>query len=223
MKISGLYAILDLPGRHSLAPATVLNALILGGASVIQLRSKHAPLEPELVAALGRQCMAAGVPMILNDELELAERRIPGVAGVHLGQGDLSRLGLPSEGRSDRRSSLRAAGLCLGISTHDLRQLRVAIDELAPDYVGFGPVFSTASKPDHDPVVGLEALARACVLSQVPVVAIGGVNLDNAKALSRCGAASIASIGAVAGPSAAVIRERTFALSRAFAGVLNSQ
>ncbi|PRQ09401.1 thiamine phosphate synthase [Enhygromyxa salina] len=217
MNVSGLYAILDLPDPHQLDPEAVLNALIDGGAGVIQLRSKHAPLDEDLAVALGRRCAAAELPLILNDELELAARGIAGVAGVHLGQGDLARLGSTIHERSERRSKLRAAGLWLGVSTHDLRQLRAAIDELAPDYVGFGPVFSTSSKPDHDPVVGLDALARACAASPVPVVAIGGVQLDNAKLIARCGAAAIASIGALRGPSVAMIRERSFALAQSFA------
>jgi thiamine-phosphate pyrophosphorylase len=216
MPIAGLYAILDLPERHGLDPAAVLDAMIDGGAGVIQLRSKQAALDPALVEALGLRCASAGVPLILNDELELTERRIAGVAGVHLGQGDLSRLGPTREHRHERRSQLRAVGLSLGISTHDLSQLRAAIDEFAPDYVGFGPVFSTASKLDHDPVVGLDALARACAASRVPVVAIGGVQLGNAGEIARCGAAAIAVISALSGSSAEIIRDRTFTLAKAF-------
>lgn len=216
--IAGLYAILDLPERHQLDPAAVLDAMLDGGAGVIQLRSKQAPLDHGLVRALGLRCAAAGVPLILNDELELSEQGFVGVAGVHLGQGDLVRLGPTSEDRRQRRSQLRAAGLMLGVSTHDLSQLHAAIEQLSPDYVGFGPVFSTASKPDHDPVVGLDALARACAEVRVPVVGIGGVQLDNAGQIARCGAAAIAAIGALSGPTVEIIRERTFALARAFAG-----
>lgn len=219
MQISGLYAILDLPERHQLEPAAVLDAMIEGGAQVIQLRSKQAPLDPALVEALGRRCAAARVPLILNDELELAERRLVGVAGVHLGQEDLLRLGPTREARAKRRSQLRptpgSAGLWLGVSTHDLPQLRAAIDELDPDYLGFGPVFATASKLNPDPVVGLEALARACALSRVPVVGIGGVQPDNAARIAQCGAAAVAVIGALTGSTVEIIRQRTFALAQA--------
>jgi len=106
--------------------------------------------------------------MIINDDLELAVAGIEGVAGVHLGQSDLVRLGLaveagfPAADDRDARQQLavlRERGLWLGISTHSLAQLQDTIATLAPDYVGFGPVFATGSKPRHEPVVGVEGLA----------------------------------------------------------------
>ena len=215
MVIAGLYAIVDFPVE--LPPGAVVDALIEGGATAIQLRSKGARLEPGVVEALGSRCARGpGVAMIINDDLELAERGLPGVAGVHLGQGDLGRLGLDPEARRARRERLRESGLGLGVSTHNLDQLRRAIAELDPDYVGFGPIFATASKPDHDPVVGLDGLARACAASPVPVVAIGGVSRDNAGELARRGAAAVASIGALMGPSPAAIRDRARTLAAAF-------
>lgn len=217
MQTAGLYAILNLPERSQLDPRAVLDAMIDGGAGVIQLRSKQAPFEPDLVRALGLRCAAAGVPLILNDDLELATGGVAGVVGVHLGQGDLASLGPTHADRHVRRAQLRACGVSLGVSTHDLSQLRAVLEQLDPDYVGFGPVFSTASKPDHEPVVGLDGLTQACSVSRVPVVAIGGVNVDNAGQIAQCGAAAIAAIGALSGPSVAVVRERTFALARAFA------
>src|SRR5947199_252254 len=66
------------------------------------------------------------------------------------------------------------------------------------DYIGFGPIFATASKLNPDPVVGLEALADVCRAVRVPVVAIGGVALFNAPAVARAGAAAVALISAVA-------------------------
>ena len=119
MRPTGLYAILDLPQRWGLDPALALEAMIEGGASVVQLRSKSEPLSVELVTTLGRLCLARDTPLIINDDLALAERGIPGVAGVHLGQDDLHQL--------EGRSSLRARGLALGISTHDLDQVDAAI------------------------------------------------------------------------------------------------
>ncbi|PRQ03567.1 Thiamine-phosphate synthase [Enhygromyxa salina] len=218
IQIRGLYAIVDLPHRDGLDPIVVVDAMIEGGASVVQLRSKHAPLDPVVVRALGLRCHAGGVPLIINDELELAEAGELGVAGVHLGQTDLARLGGTPDERRRRRASLREAGLVLGISTHSCAQLRTTCDELDPDYVGFGPVFATGTKANPEPVVGLAGLEAACAASAVPVVAIGGIGLDDALDLARRGAAAIAVIGALTGPSPERIRERALALSRAFAG-----
>lgn len=225
---AGLYAILDLPHRLGLDPAAVIGAMLEGGAGVIQLRSKHARLEPELVRELGGRCAAAGVPMILNDDLELALAGIDGVAGVHLGQGDLDRLGLfvgtgrmDNEARQQTCERLRERGLWLGVSTHDLAQLHDTIVRLAPDYVGFGPVFATGSKSEHEPVVGLDGLAQACAGTSLPVVAIGGIGQQHAAEIAEIGAAAIAVIGAlIPGPDEGepieIIRARCCALVQAF-------
>jgi thiamine-phosphate pyrophosphorylase len=220
MRIEGLYAILDLPHRLGLDPSGVVAALLDGGAGVIQLRSKRAPLDRELVHELAGTCAAAGVPMIINDDLELALAGIAGVTGVHLGQGDLDRLGNDLDTRRQRREILRERGLYLGVSTHNLAQLHAAIATLTPDYVGFGPIFATDSKPEHDPVVGLDGLAQACAAASVPVIAIGGIGLQHVAEIASCGAAAIATIGAlIPGPHedepVEIIRARCFALSRA--------
>jgi thiamine-phosphate pyrophosphorylase len=218
MRRLGLYAILDLPHRLGLDPLVVVDAMLDGGAGVIQLRSKHAPIERELVRTLASRCAAASVPMIINDELELALAQIPGVAGVHLGQGDLGQLG---PDRQQTRMALRERGLWLGVSTHDATQLRDAIALLEPDYVGFGPVFATGSKLQHDPVVGLDGLARACSASTVPVVAIGGIAPQHVAEIASCGAAAVAMIGALIpepheDDPVEIIRARCFAIARAF-------
>jgi thiamine-phosphate pyrophosphorylase len=216
----GLYAILDLPHRLGLDPLAVVDAMLGGGVGAIQLRSKHARIDRALVHALASRCAAASVPMIINDDLELALAQIPGVAGVHLGQGDLARLGA---NRQQTRMDLRERGLWLGVSTHDLTQLRDASVELEPDYVGFGPVFATGSKLKHEPVVGLDGLARACSAASVPVVAIGGIVASHVAEIASCGAAAVAMIGALIpepheDDSVGIIRARCFAIARAFRG-----
>jgi thiamine-phosphate pyrophosphorylase len=108
---------------------------------------------------------------------------------VHVGQDDLSI--------EDVRAL--APGALVGRSTHDLAQLREALAE-RPAYVAFGPVFSTRSKDAPDPTVGLEALslaARAAEAEGVPLVAIGGITLENARAVRDAGARSVAVIGAL--------------------------
>ncbi|HLT40083.1 MAG TPA: thiamine phosphate synthase [Enhygromyxa sp.] len=218
LTIAGVYAILDFPYPHSLAPSEVARAVIDGGAKLVQVRAKSADAveRRRLVEAIAGPCSAAGIPLIVNDDLELAESGIEGVVGVHLGQTDLARLGADARSRTRRREQLRDRGLALGVSTHDLVQLRAALT-LDPDYVGFGPVFATTSKVDTDPVVSLEGLARACDQSQVPVVAIGGIDCSRAGLVGRAGASAIAAIGALTGGTVETIRARTFALARAFA------
>lgn len=217
--ITGVYAILDLPYAHTIEPSAIAWALIAGGAQLVQLRAKTAAPQARrrCAEAIAGVCHAAGVALIINDDLELAEAGIPGLVGVHLGQSDLRRLGPDLATRSKRREQLRARGLALGISTHDLAQLRQAVSELEPDYLGFGPVFATASKRDHDPIVGIETLALACRESPVPVVAIGGIDATRAIELAQTGVAAIAAIGALTGETVGTIRERTCALTRAFA------
>ncbi|HVH98935.1 MAG TPA: thiamine phosphate synthase [Enhygromyxa sp.] len=217
LEIAGVYAILDLPYPYPLAPSAIASGLIAGGARVVQLRAKRASAEQRRrwAEAIASTCHAAGVPLIINDDVELAESGIAGVAGVHLGQTDLASLGPSASEQLRRRERLRERGLALGLSTHDLAQLRQA-DALEPDYVGFGPVFSTTNKLDADPVVGLDELARACGESAVPVVAIGGIDSARAPELARVGVSAIAAIGALTGETVEIIRARTLALVRAF-------
>ena len=215
--IAGLYPILDLPHAFGLAPTAVLRAMAAGGATLIQLRAKQA--KPQELAAQAAELapLAAelGVMLIVNDALELAERS--SVAGVHLGQSDLARLGPDPATRRRRREQLRARGQWLGISTHSEAQLDRARRELAPDYLALGPIFATRSKLKPDPVVGLAALGRACEASSTPIVAIGGIDVARAEAVAKCGAAAVAVIGSALAEHAAQIRERCVQLAEAFA------
>jgi thiamine-phosphate pyrophosphorylase len=130
-------------------------------------------------------CDAAGAALIVNDRLDVA--LAAGADGVHLGQDDL-----PIE--AARRI---AGGLWIGVSTHDVAQVRAACAAGA-DYLGFGPVFATTTKANPDPVAGLAGLAAACAAAGgVPVVAIGGVTAAAAPAIYRAGARAICAISAV--------------------------
>jgi len=94
------------------------------------------------------------------------------------------------------RALAGAEGMVIGFSTHNRAQA-LAAAEGGADYIGFGPVFATASKVNPDPVVGVEALAEVCRLVSIPVVAIGGIGLDAVPAVARAGASAAAVIGAV--------------------------
>jgi thiamine-phosphate pyrophosphorylase len=104
--------------------------------------------------------------------------------GVHIGQDDLSAEGA---------RKVIGAGLWLGVSTHDAQQLSQA-DKTSADYIAIGPVFSTVSKANPDPVVGLDGVRQARTLTRKPLVAIGGITRANCLSVIEAGADSVAVI-----------------------------
>jgi len=139
---------------------------------LLQLRAKHHTTRDtlELLRALRPLCSKFGTRLIANDRPDLAV--LGQCDGVHIGQDDLP---LPLV-------RLLAPGLLVGVSTHTLEQLERALAD-KPDYVAFGPVFGTASKERADPAVGLGLLAQAQRIARragIPLVAIGGINLERA-------------------------------------------
>jgi thiamine-phosphate pyrophosphorylase len=150
------------------------------GATVVQLRVKAPTGE---VIARGEGFADLGVTFVVNDDARAAIAL--GADGVHLGQ---------SDGGAE---AAREAGLLLGRSAVSYEQA-VAADA---DYLGVGPIWSTPSKPDADPAMGLEELARICAAVSVPVIAIGGVDASNAGECIRAGAAGVAVIRAATDPA----------------------
>ena len=153
-----------------------------GGATVVQWRLKD--VQRVDVVERGRAtrslCARRGVTFVVNDDVEAA--LMLGADGVHLGRGD--------EGVERAREH----GLLLGRSAASLEEAR-EVAELA-DYIGAGPVWSTPSKTDADPPIGLEGLRQICTALSVPIVAIGGVDETNAADCMRAGAAGVAVIRA---------------------------
>jgi thiamine-phosphate diphosphorylase len=189
MRIAGFYAVLD---RDSEALARAL--VIEGGARVLQVRIKPrgaaTPADAKDIVRIARMarrvCDEAGAALVVNDRVDIAIA--VRADAVHLGQTDLPI--------ADAR---RIAGdrLAIGLSTHDLAQVRAAVAAGA-DYIGFGPVFATTTKHAPDAVQGIEALRAACdIASRVPVVAIGGVTTEQASVLYAAGASAICAISAV--------------------------
>jgi thiamine-phosphate pyrophosphorylase len=185
-RIAGFYAIADLEPMASVSAAIQLAEALLAGAGVLQLRMKLAATELFFACAraVQQRCAAAGVPLIINDRLDIA--LAVGAAGVQLGQEDLPAT-------VARRL---APTLLVGISTHTLTQARAAVAAGA-DYIGFGPVFPTTSKLRPDPEVGLAGLGEAVRAVDVPVVAIGGITPERAPAVMAAGAAAVAAIECV--------------------------
>lgn len=219
--MKGLYAIVDLPHPHGLSAGEVTAAVLaerLGGgshgAAAIQLRAKQADTQQRVrwLQEMAPHCRRAGAPLWVNDDLQAALTGPEEIAGLHLGQGDPGADDLDAV----RRGCADAGrpGLQLGLSTHDLEQLRAA-NRQRPDYVAFGPVAPTRSKERPDPVVGLDRLTEACRLAAPPLVAIGGLDAAiGAEAIAR-GAAAVAVISALHAPTSEAIAERACALSEA--------
>ena len=208
--LRGVYPIVDLESleRRGFDAIDFAEQVLAARPALVQLRAKSAGarLTLELLRALLPLCRKAGTLLFANDRPDLAV--LAGADGVHVGQDDLPLAEV-------RRF---APGLRVGVSTHDFEQLERALAE-RPDYVAFGPVFATASKRNHEPVVGLEGLERAHELSaaaKVPLVAIGGIDLERA-ALAGAHAEVVAVIGALlpAAASLDVVTERALALQRA--------
>jgi len=171
-----LYAILDLDYVAPPNAECVCRELVAGGAQVVQLRAKkHVP---ETLVSLARNvqeiCREAGVPFIVNDFAELAAT--VGADGLHVGQDDLS----VSEARRISRCRI------VGKSTHSLAQARAAMAE-KPDYIGFGPLFATPTKPDYI-AIGLEDVGEVHEIATAPVFCIGGVKRHNLDAVLDAGA-----------------------------------
>lgn len=154
-------------------------AAVEDGATVVQLRLKGASTA-ELVNA-GRGFPLFGATFIVNDDVEAALQL--GADGVHLGRND------------EGAERAVAEGLLLGRSAASIEEARVGEEQRAA-YIGAGPVWSTPSKEDADPPIGLDGLAEICRAVSLPVVAIGGVDATNAADCIHAGAAGVAVIRA---------------------------
>jgi thiamine-phosphate pyrophosphorylase len=190
LALHGYYAIVDLKGGTP-PPQPELEQrvaeLVAAGPCCLQVRGKGLTASGLATAAAWARpvCRAAGVPLCVNDRVDVA--LAVGADVVHIGQEDLP-LGEVRRIAGDR--------LMVGVSTHNPAQARAAA---GADYIGFGPVFDTRSKDRPDPVVGLETLREVVRESRVPVVAIGGIGLDTVALVSATGAHAAAVIAAVDG------------------------
>lgn len=157
--------------------------LAAGGATLIQYRSKVGSTREMLAHAREiRHVLDDGVTLIMNDRADIC--LAADFAGVHVGQDDLSAEGA---------RTVIGPGRILGVSTHNLEQLREA-DAGPADYIAFGPVFKTSSKQKPDPLVGLEGIRAARAATTKPLVAIGGITRANARSVIDAGADSVAVI-----------------------------
>ncbi|MEO1988747.1 MAG: thiamine phosphate synthase [Martelella sp.] len=184
-----LYLVLDpeLCGDYGMV-ATTRDA-IAGGATIVQLRMKHASTRERIDMGLALKQLTAGTPvrLIVNDDVEAAIAI--DADGVHVGQEDAH----PEEVRH-----LIGEEKILGVSVNGLDVAR-AFDPTGIDYIGAGPIFATGTKPDHALPVGFHGLRAMIDLCRLPAVAIGGLKGEHVAATFKSGADGIAVVSAICG------------------------
>ncbi|MBR3075135.1 MAG: thiamine phosphate synthase [Bacteroidales bacterium] len=165
----------------------VVEAAVRGGVSMVQLREKEVDTREfiELARKLQAILRPAGVPLIINDRIDVA--LAVDADGVHIGQSDM-----PYE----LARKLLGPGKIIGLSVETMDEL-IEANRLDVDYVAVSPVYSTATKTDTAPPFGLEGLRRAVELSEHPTVAIGGMNRETAPAVFASGVDGIAVVSAI--------------------------
>jgi thiamine-phosphate pyrophosphorylase len=172
-----LYGILDLSYVDTTAAPQIVESMIEGGVDVFQLRGKGRAIDEltEIAAKLHQITAPNSIPLIVNDHSEIAaEVR---VEGVHVGQDDDT---IATVREKTRRN------VWVGKSTHSLGQAIAAQGEGA-DYIGFGPIFATPTKPDYRPI-GLQDIERVHHQVTVPIFCIGGIKLENLEQVIAAGA-----------------------------------
>lgn len=163
----------------------VVLALLQGGARWIQIREKRVPARLFALDAVAAVAAArrAGALALINDRIDIA--LVAGADGVHVGRDDLP----PEEARR-----LLGSARLIGASTHSVEE-GIAASLRPVDYVAIGPVFPTRSKRDAEPAVGIDAVSRLACAIRLPVVAIGGIDPSNARAVLDAGAEAVAVLG----------------------------
>jgi thiamine-phosphate pyrophosphorylase len=178
-----LYTILDTSCfRDSQALFFTAEELIAGGVTLLQYRNKSANAREMLEQSRELRRRLGTVTLIMDDRADLC--LASGFDGVHVGQDDLSPAGA---------RKVIGEKLWLGVSTHNPEQVAEAA-ETSANYIAIGPVFSTTSKTNPDPVIGLEGVRKARALTRKPLVGIGGINRANCRSVIEAGADSVAVI-----------------------------
>jgi len=172
-----LYAIIDLGYVNTDNVSSILEKLIAGGIDIVQLRGKNRSLDElsALAEKLLRLTMPAKTPFIANDHAEIAQR--VAVQGVHVGQDD--------DSIEKVRAQLKRP-IVVGKSTHSIEQA-VAAEREGADYIGFGPIFSTPTKPDYSPI-GLAQIREVHERVSIPIFCIGGIKSENLTQVIAAGA-----------------------------------
>ncbi len=178
-----LYVILD-AALLTIPETECAQKLAAAGVRLLQYRNKRGSARElfESSRRLSSLLLPQDATFVVNDRADVA--LAAGASGVHVGQEDLG---------VEAARSVIGDGKLLGVSTHNLNQFKDAAATSA-DYVAVGPVFSTSTKANPDPVVGIELIRRVRSLTDKPIVAIGGITLERAAEVIQAGADSVAVI-----------------------------
>jgi thiamine-phosphate diphosphorylase len=198
-RVRGLYVIIDPQVTNGREPMEIAEAAVRGGARMLQLRDKRRDKGEVLPLALGVQslCQANDVDLIVNDHADLAA--VVGSAGLHVGQTDLPV--------AQARRVLSPEQV-IGRSNHEFAELEES-EQMGADHVAFGAIYATGTKGVGRPPQGVEQLRRAREVTQLPLVAIGGINAENVAPVVEAGADAIcvtAAVGLATEPEAAAAR-----------------
>lgn len=182
-----LYLVTDRSLSKGRSTAEIVAAAVAGGVSCIQLREKSCGTRDFLNEALALQPLlkSRNLPLIINDRLDIA--LAIEADGVHLGQSDMP---------IGRARKIAGDSLIIGISAESVDDARRA-EQQGADYIGISPVFSTPTKTDTVPPLGLEGVRQIRALVDIPLVGIGGINSDNAESVLAAGADGIAVVSAI--------------------------
>jgi thiamine-phosphate pyrophosphorylase len=164
----------------------IAEQMVTGGVDLIQLRGKEKSIDEliDMASEIHEITARSNTPLIVNDHAEIAAR-VP-VEGVHVGQGDDSILLARQKAGRD---------LIVGKSTHNLAQANAAKGEGA-DYIGFGPIFATPTKPDYEPI-GLGGIRQVHSQVKIPIFCIGGINVDNLQRVIDAGSRRVVIVSAL--------------------------
>lgn len=181
-----LYAVTDNAWLGERTLASCVEKALEGGATFVQLRDKHAA--PDALVAEAAEllalCRAAGVPFVVNDDVECA--LAVGADGVHVGQDDMA---------CERARALLGPDAIVGVSTQTVEQARAA-EAAGADYLGVGGVRGTATKPEAGVLAPEEFRAIAAAVD-IPIVAIGGINGDTLPLLADLSVDGAAVVSAI--------------------------
>jgi thiamine-phosphate pyrophosphorylase len=187
LNLPRVYPLTDVQ-MSGLSHAQQVQLLSAGGATLVQLREKQMPAREfyEHARAAVEVARRSRVTLIVNDRVDIA--LAANAHGVHLGQDDMP---------PDAARQLLGDEAIIGYSTHNIEQATKALS-LPIDYLAIGPIFATSTKTDTSPVLGLDGLrAVRKAIGAVPLVAIGGISLTNARGVIEAGADSVAVISAL--------------------------
>ncbi|MFZ4776017.1 MAG: thiamine phosphate synthase [Terrimicrobiaceae bacterium] len=181
-----LYGILDFGYVTPGGAASMTRRMLEGGVGILQLRAKK--LKPAAIGDIAKEilpiCRSFGVPLILNDYPELVP--LTGADGVHVGQDDLP---------VSQVREIVGPDAIIGLSTHSLDQA-LAAEQAGPDYLGFGPLFATPTKPDYLPV-GVSEIREIHRQVKLPVFCIGGIKLENISTVLEAGARRVVIVSGI--------------------------